>query len=328
MTTIFQPSSATIALRADHSWPASSHRFDVASVWAVQAALAARRPLLIRGEPGIGKSQVARAVAQIMGVPLLCQVVHERCEVGDLLYSVDSVSRLAQAQLAGAAGKSAKSWKTDIAEKRFIKPGVLWWALNWSSAARQAGEFFRNLQAPETPPKWTAASGGCVVLIDEIDKADTSVPNALLETLGNLGFSVSETGEFVRPEPSANPPLVIITTNEERELPAAFIRRCLVLQMTFPPEKMSPEQFLDERARAHFSPDEISPEVCAKAIGQLLEDRAKAVERRMAPPGVAELLDVLRALAELEPRNPTGQLAALEKISGFAFCKNPDAESM
>lgn len=326
MRPLFNPSDHTISLARVESWPATKHRFDDESIWAVRAALAARRPLLIRGEPGIGKSQLARAVATVLKVPFLYHVVHERCEVGDLLYSVDAVARLAQAQVAGALGKAGGEWQGALAEEKFIKPGVLWWALNWGDAERQAKAFFRTVKRHEPHPGWKPAEAGCVVLIDEIDKADTAVPNALLETLGNLGFQVPETGKSVALDTELAPPLVIITTNEERELPAAFLRRCFVLQMPFPPKGRSPEEFLCERARTHFTPAEVADDVCAEAARQLLADRAGALREGLSRPGAAEFLDLLRALVALHPGQADEQRRALAKIRDFALRKNPAEE--
>lgn len=329
MTKDFSPGNELIDLLAEGTWPESRHQFDSRSEWAVRAALAAQRPLLIRGEPGIGKSQLARAAAAVLKVPFLSQVVHERCEVGDLLYTVDAVSRLAHAQLAAAAGQASEKALADMAEERFIKPGVLWWALDWVGAAKQAKRFFRDVTPPAMRPEgWKPAAGGCVLLIDEIDKADQAVPNALLETLGNLGFPVPEIGLTVKRDPHAAPPLVIITTNEERELPAAFLRRCFVLHLAFPSEPSAATAFLLRRARIHFTPEQVPPEVCDRAAEQLLADRAAAPEHGLARPGAAEYLDLLRALHELHPGDGPEQLKALEQIKDFALCKNPAEEPL
>ena len=179
-------------LPALDSWPETWHRFDARSVWAVRAALAARRPLLVRGEPGLGKSQLARAAAHILNVPFLCQVINARCECTDLLYTYDAVSRLAQAQVMGSASQGA-DWADKLTESRFVQPGILWWTFDWESARQQAGRFCRIVREPFRPNGWTPGQG-CVVLIDEIDKADADLPNGLLESLGNNGFQAQQTG--------------------------------------------------------------------------------------------------------------------------------------
>ena len=312
----------SIHLPAIDSWQVTHHLFDEESVWAVRAALAACRPLLVRGEPGIGKSQLARAAARVLEVPFLYHVVHERTEVGDLLYSYDAVSRLAQAQVAGASMGSQSSWEDRLAEERFIKPGVLWWAFNWQSAYDQARVYFRECPEPKRPKGWKPGDS-CVVLIDEIDKADAAVPNSLLESLGNTGFQTPLIDRTVALPDRALPPLVLVTTNEERELPAAFLRRCLVLAMRFPEAQKEQEEFLLNRARVHFSKDEVGDAVCREAAKQLYEDREIASRHGVVRPGAAEYLDILRAVQALHPKDDSAQRKTLSRIAGFALRKNP-----
>ena len=120
------------------SWPATRHRFAETDLWALRAALAAGRPLLVRGEPGIGKSQLARAAAQVLGLPFVYKVIDARCECSDLLYEYDAVARLAQAQIIGQTG-APQDWREQLLEAHFVRPGILWWAFAWSSAREQAG---------------------------------------------------------------------------------------------------------------------------------------------------------------------------------------------
>ena len=166
---------------------------------------------------------------------------------------------------------------------------------------------------------------GPVVLIDEIDKADPSVPNGLLESLGNEGFQTTH-----MPQPASlkknldgriigKPPLVIITTNEERELPPAFLRRCLVYTMTFPTD---PSDFLIDRARVFWQADVIGDHILRQIIEMLLTDRAEAEKEGLAIPGAAEFLDLARALATRCPGDEKAQNDCLEKIARFALKKN------
>lgn len=329
------PIDEDLILQKIDTWPKAKHRFDSESIWAIRAALAGRRPLLIQGEPGIGKSQLARAVAQSLEIPFMYHVIDERSERDDLLYAYDAVSRLSQAQIAAHQSRDKSwrrlSWDQAIAEDRFIKPGILWWAFNWEEAERQLRKYFRKLPLPDKQHKgWsqTAAThwetgANCVVLIDEIDKADPSVPNGLLESLGNAGFHTAQLGRSVSLAKDTAPPLVIITTNGERELPAAFLRRCLVYDMEFPPPNKTVELFLLERARIYWSPQVIEDDICKAIIEQLLKDRETAKQGGFAKPGAAEFLDILNILGRLYPGEKEAQSEALTEIHRFALEKSP-----
>ena len=133
----------------------------------------------------------------------------------------------------------------------------------------------RDAEAP-LPAGWvdgTDTSQGMVVLLDEIDKADSSVPNGLLECLGNRRFAGPK-GTTVCC--TSAPPLVILTTNEERSLPDAFLRRCVVLQLALPTESDELSLWLEARARAHFGPERIENDVLKEVVRMLIEDRAAA----------------------------------------------------
>lgn len=314
-------SGKAYSLPATLTWPDKSvHVFDDPSIWAVQAAMAANRPLLVRGEPGVGKSQLARAVAHVLKRPLLCEVVHARCECEDLLFRFDAVARLAKAQVLQAA--HAATLDEELAESRFLTPGVLWWAFDWNSAKRQAEQTVFKCDEPKCSPeyKWEAQKG-CVVLIDEIDKADSDVPNALLEALGNGGFHVPYSHRHVTMSAAQARPVVVITTNEERELPPAFVRRCFVLHMRVCGKDEDIVPVLVARGRAHFPARKVSDKVCEEAAKQLAADRKDAEERELPLPGFAEYLDVLRALSQMHEGDESEQLKALGRISGFAFRK-------
>ncbi|MCC7376335.1 MAG: AAA family ATPase [Verrucomicrobiales bacterium] len=330
MPTPFDPPlHRVIELPEQDSWPFAYHRFDQESVWAVQTALAIRRPLLLRGEPGIGKSQLARAVAKELRVPFLYHVVDERSERDDLMHAYDAVARLAEAQVSSlAARQDSDDWRERLVERNFVRPGVLWWAFDWASARKQAEDFHarlrRSWRPPVIPDGWKPDADracGPVVLLDEIDKADPSVPNGLLECLGNEGFQTAQLGEAVRLPKGAKPPLVIITTNEERELPSAFLRRCLVLHMQFPKDKDAAIGFLEQRATRLVEELRLSPEVCRAVAECIVADRAEA-RGRSALPGASEFLELLRALAAYHPDDPKAQKERLKQIAGFALRKH------
>jgi MoxR-like ATPase len=332
MPSAFQPSLIdSITLPEQDSWPRSYHRFEQESVWAIQTALAIGRPLLLRGEPGIGKSQLARAAAAVLEVPFLYHVVDERTERDDLMHYYDAVARLAEAQVSSLTAQKDGNWKQKLAERNFIRPGVLWWAYDWTTAKKRAEDFHEHLgrawQTPAVPKDWTPEAErlcGPVVLIDEIDKADPSVPNGLLECLGNEGFHTAQLGEAIRLRNGAKPPLVIITTNEERELPAAFLRRCLVLPMLFPHAVTQRDKaitFLEERAAGLMAETGISPAVCRKVAECIIEDRTEA-RGRAAMPGASEFLELLKALHHHAPGDDVAQLARLEQIQAFVLRKH------
>lgn len=163
---------------------------------AVNAAIALQRPLLIKGEPGTGKSVLAAEVAKALKAPLIEWHIKSTTKAQQGLYEYDAVSRLRDGQLGEARVR-------DIAN--YIKRGKLWDAF--------------------------AAQDRVVLLIDEIDKADIEFPNDLLQELDRMEFFVYETGETIR---AATRPVVIITSNNEKELPDAFLRRCFFHFIKFP----------------------------------------------------------------------------------------------
>ncbi|HEX4953196.1 MAG TPA: MoxR family ATPase [Thermoanaerobaculia bacterium] len=297
--------------------PEGVHVFNREPVDAVNAALAARRPLLVRGEPGTGKSQLARAAAAGLGRPLVATAIDGSTEARDLLWSLDAVSRLAEAQIQGALGvRDSAAVRANLREERFLAPGPLWWAFDWADAARQAAE--TGQFAPPTPEGWSPADG-VVVLLDEIDKADSSVPNGLLECLGHGRFACPG-GRSVCTQPGQAAPLIVLTTNEERALPAAFLRRCLVLQLGWPQEPEELVGALVRWGRAHFPAH--APAVLDRAARRLAADRQALLDRDLVPPGGAEYLDLLRALGELAPGHEEGQLELLERLAVFTFAKH------
>ncbi len=266
----------------------SLHIMDMDMIQAVNAALAIGRPLLVHGEPGIGKSQLAKAVAKQLKRVFLHFVTDAKTESRDLLWQFDAVARLAEAQIV------AVTHTTDsIALANFIVPGCLWWALNWETALIQAQHCKRK--APESGED-CSHENGAVLLIDEIDKADSDVPNGLLEALGSSRFHPHGLDEAI--ECNGTRPLVIITTNEERSLPDAFVRRCLSLHLAFPKDSQEQQNFLVQRAQQNFSG--LEQNVLETAAQMLVEDRAYALTNGLYPlPGQAEYFDLLRGIQRL-----------------------------
>ena len=191
----------------------------------------------------------SRAAAEALGRAFLPHSVDGRTEPRDLLYTVDTVARLAEAQLMSALRDvEPREVRRRIDVLEFVQPGPLWWAFDWDSAREQARR--SGAGEPVTPEGWVPEHGS-VVLVDEIDKADSDVPNGLLEALGHGRFDVP--GRAAVTLDRTRPPLVVITTNEERALPDAFLRRCLVLHLTLPEEAGALVRTLVERGRAHFN---------------------------------------------------------------------------
>ena len=296
------------------------HLFGEEEVEAIHVALAARRPLLVRGEPGIGKSQLARAASVALERRFKSIVLNARTEPEDLLWEFDSVGRLAKAQ-ASAHGLEPDA----LSESNFIRPGVLWWAFDWSGAWKQTQEYLRHASSKSLKAETRDVGAGVVLLIDEIDKADTSVPNGLLEALGNQEFQVPWLADPVRMSAQAAP-LILITTNEERSLPDAFMRRCVVLHMRWrQDESEDVPDWLLKRGEAHVG-QKVSKKVMIRAARMLLEDRARAESMTgVCPPGQAEYLDLLHAIAELE-KSKTKQMALVERLAKYTFQKHQELQ--
>ncbi|WP_020504083.1 AAA family ATPase [Lamprocystis purpurea] len=313
------PIDTRVELPRCGTWPASVHLFDQDSADAVLAALAAERPLLVRGEPGSGKSQLARAAAQVLGRLFVSTVVHCRSEAQDLQWEYDAVARLGEAQVL-AAVRSDLDHRERLDPRRFLIPGPLWWVFNWASAQAQIADFsLCKVKSPATPAGWTPDQGA-VLLIDEIDKAEADLPNSLLETLGNGAFPVPWLDEPVGLCPEVPTPLVVITTNEERELPAAFLRRCMVLKLELPTTTDALIACLVKRGGEHYGTH------CTEAVRtlvarQLAEDRARARDLGRPAPGQAEYLDLLRALVNARGASEAKQKALFQRIAHFALDK-------
>jgi len=284
------------------------HRWSQREIDAVTLALAAERPLLLRGEPGAGKTQLARAAANLLGWRLHIAVIHARFEASDLFYRFDAVKRLADAQ-------TRTPGEPLSAEDEYLSPGPLWQALDWDSA-----------KAMKNGPKDGGDPPGHVLLLDEIDKADTDLANSLLDALGSRRFQHPYGGHAVG---AGSYPLVVVTTNEDREMPAPFLRRCIVLDMDVA-EDADYAVHLCRIAEAHFGelPGRarlLDRDIIEQAAGVLLRDRLAIGNARLQPPGVAEMIDLLTALLAIAPGVDAGAVASrkqwLERLSDYALRK-------
>ena len=282
------------------------HQWSQAEIDAVTLAISARRPLLVRGEPGSGKTQLARAAACQLDWELHAVTIHPRFEASDLLYRFDAVKRLADAQA-----------QQPLHEADYWEPGPLWKSFDWFGACNYGSCRSKSDFKP----------AGHVVLLDEIDKADSDLPNSLLDVLGQRAFEIAQLnlrfGALDKQQP-----LILITTNEERELPAAFVRRCIVLNLEPDPVLSYPDWLL-RRGQAHFGPGRerfLADEVMQLAAQRLKADRDNAVSAGLSPPGLAEFLDLLSALHELAPNNVKEQQVWLQRLSAYAFVKHRQVE--
>lgn len=316
------PSNLTKIEIANDVGGTTNHVLEPDMINAVNAALVINRPLLIWGEPGIGKSQLAKAAAKELGRPFLHFVADARTEAHDLLWHFDAVSRLAEAQLRQEPGstKDASKGSNPLAKANFVSPGPLWCALNWESAKKSAHRCKKKL--PDLQGR--DAKNGFVVLIDEIDKASSDVPNGLLEALGANRFQPQDLDEPVIC--SGTTPLVFITTNEERALPDAFQRRCLSLHLAFPKEIKDQNKFLINRAKEnalHFLG--LTDDDFQLAAQLLVEDRQYADSKHLYPlPGQAEYFDMLRGIQRLHEQSGKPAKEYINQLRSFVYQKLPD----
>ena len=244
---------------------------------AVNAAIALERPLLVKGEPGTGKTELARQVAAALGLDMIEWNVKSTTKAQQGLYEYDAVSRLRDSQLGDPRVNEVGN---------YIRRGKLWHAF--------------------------AAERKCVLLIDEIDKADIEFPNDLLQELDRMEFHVYETGELVKARVR---PIVIITSNNEKELPDAFLRRCFFHYIRFPEADT-----LARIVEVHYPG--IKQTLVRNALTQFYEIRETPGLRKK--PSTSEALDWIRLLVadDIDPADLRGDpKQALPKLPG-ALLKN------
>jgi len=250
------------------------YHYDSDSLRAVRVAGAIGRVLLVRGAPGTGKTSLARNVAGALGWDYIEFVVTSRTQASDLLWRFDNLERLNDAYA------SAIDRSESVREKRnYLEPGPLFRAF--------APEFAAGLRRtlPHEPPK-----SGVVLLMDEIDKADPDLPNDLLVPLEAKRFTIDALNLLVEAQ---RPVFVVVTTNEERDLPQAFLRRCVILTLKRPADRDA----LLTIARKHFP--KLDVRLFDAVFDAYISLGEKAEGNDLRPPATAEFLDALSACEEL-----------------------------
>ena len=284
-----------IQLTKMQGWPEGAYKLSPKHVGAIQAAYFCQRPLLVRGGPGLGKSQLAQAIASLLGWGLISTVVHYNTSVEDLLYAVDHVKRLDEAN-------RPESEVQSIA--KYLQPGKVWQAI----APATLKEY--GVEPPHDKP-------GTVLLIDEIDKAEPSLPNALLEVLSNGAISVPYLKDAITAD-EKHPCFVVITSNEERLLPQAFLRRCAVLDIRLPKGEEEALQWMLDIFKTHYPDNKEQAKLTklATAVAKKVLAHRQSVEDKNNGDylsGTAEFLDMLKTLNEFDSDDQFDKLTLLSE---------------
>ena len=250
-------------------------------VLAVNVARATGRPLLVEGKPGTGKTTLAENIAAVLGWKFHAQTVTSRTRAHDLMWRYDALRRLAHAQANMLQPSEA-----------YIEPQALWWAFDAAGATRRGASQLPAVVNPASDPQAQVRSDCAVVLIDEIDKAEPDVPNDLLQALDVARFTVDDLDPPRTVQGTRSKVLMLITTNGERELPAAFVRRCVVLTLQQPSA-----DWLVTIANQRFG---AGGQVLHREIAtRLMVLRQQAEENRHREPSTAEYLDAVAACCDL-----------------------------
>jgi len=263
--------------------PGGMYVYSPQIILAVNLALSTNRPLIISGEPGSGKTTLAINAARILERWFFKETVTSRTRAEDLLWRFDTLRRLNDAQSRNRAAL--------LPRQHYVEPGTLWWAFDPTSAAARGRQSAVDAAEYAKNPGLAGRDDRAVVLLDEIDKADPDLPNDLLEPFDVGSFTVRDTND---PIERTRDVLLMLTTNGERELPPAFLRRCVALKLPDPTD----DWFVKIAERRLHETEQASP-LLRDVAAEVMAWRQRTRKAGVRAPGTAEYLDAVLACREL-----------------------------
>jgi len=291
-------STQEIPLDSIGSWQETRHAVEKDDILAMIAAMGSQRALLLSGDPGVGKSHLARVAASITERFFISTVIKPDDEIDDLLWKIDHTQRLSDAQFAAA---SKQKFSKEL--KCYLRPGPIWHAFQQPED---------DLTSEYSPASQEAKhESGVVLLIDEIDKANVALLNSLLEVLGNMSFEVPILGKTIHNR--TKPPLIIMTSNGDRTLPAPLLRRCVCHEVILPKREYAfiKRMKLIAKAKMLDKYDKDVAKTCAKIIYRQRDSQ------NHYNPGASEFVDMLNALQAMQAVDSKAQtedhLLAIQK---------------